>query len=167
MLRVRRAVIGLGSNLGDRAGTLDLAVERLGADPAIAVVGRSPYYITPPAGGPPQDDYINGAVLIETALPAREILGRALTIERTLGRVRPDPVRWGPRTIDLDILWIEGEVINEAGLVVPHPRLRERAFALGPLVDVAPNASDPATGEPYHAMLPARLPLRRAEQAAG
>ncbi len=162
MQRARRVVIGLGSNLGDRAGNLALAVTRLGAEPGVTVLARSPIYVTPPAGGPPQGDYLNGAVLVSTALPGRELLGRTLAIEHGLGRVRPDPVRWGPRTIDLDILWIEGEVLDEPGLTVPHPRLGERAFALRPLLDVAPDAVDPRTGERYAELPAARALLVRA-----
>lgn len=162
MERARRVVIGLGSNLGDRAGNLALAVTRLGDEPGVAVLARSPIYVTPPAGGPPQGDYLNGAVLVLTTLPARELLTRTLAIEHALGRVRPDPVRWGPRTIDLDILWIEGEVHDEPGLTVPHPRLGERAFALRPLLDVVPEAVDPRTGERYAELPASRAPLVRA-----
>lgn len=158
---MRRVVIGLGSNLGDRAGFLDAAIERLRADPEIHVVARSAVYESPPAGGPPQGDYLNAAVLLETSLPGEEILRRTLAIERSLGRVRPPPVPWGPRTIDLDVLWIEGEIIAEPDLGVPHPRLPERAFALRPLLDVAPDARDPRSGQPYSSMPAASAPIRR------
>jgi 2-amino-4-hydroxy-6-hydroxymethyldihydropteridine diphosphokinase len=158
---VRRVVIGLGGNLGDRAATLRAAVAALRADSDLGFLAESPRYETPPAGGPPQPDYLNAAVLLATALPARTILERALAIERALGRVRPDPVRWGPRVIDLDLLWIEGESIREPGLDVPHPRLRERAFALRPLLDVAPDARDPGSGELYASLASAREPIRR------
>lgn len=147
-------MLGLGSNLGDRAGAIDGAVSALRAAPGITVEARSPLYVTPPAGGPPQGDYLNGAVLVTTSLPARDILARTMEIERSLGRIRPDPVRWGPRTIDIDILWIEGECITEPDLEVPHPRLEGRVFALRPLLDVAPDAAHPHTGVPY-ADLPA------------
>jgi len=162
---MRRVVIGLGSNLGNRAGTIASAIERLGADPAVRVVATSPLYESEPAGGPPQGDYLNAAVLIETDLSGREILDRALAVERSLGRVRPAPVAWGPRTIDLDVLWIEGEVIAEPDLDVPHPRLYERPFALRPLLDVAPDARDPRSGAPLAAMPAAAAPLRRAPEA--
>jgi 2-amino-4-hydroxy-6-hydroxymethyldihydropteridine diphosphokinase len=161
--RTRRVVIGIGSNLGDRAGNLALAVARLGEDARVDVLARSLVYVTPPAGGPPQGDYLNCAALVSTALPARELLLRTLAIEHALGRVRPDPVRWGPRTIDLDILWIEGEAIDEPGLTVPHPRLGERAFALRPLLDVVPDAVDPTTGARYADLPAARVPLVRAD----
>ncbi|HLM75178.1 MAG TPA: 2-amino-4-hydroxy-6-hydroxymethyldihydropteridine diphosphokinase [Polyangiaceae bacterium] len=161
---MRRVVIGLGSNLGNREGTIAAAIERLGADPGVRVVAISPVYESEPAGGPPQGDYLNAAVLIETDLPGREILDRALAVERSLGRVRPAPVAWGPRTIDLDVLWIEGEVIAEPDLDVPHPRLAERPFALRPLLDVAPDARDPRDGAAYAAMPAAAAPLRRAPE---
>jgi 2-amino-4-hydroxy-6-hydroxymethyldihydropteridine diphosphokinase len=161
---MRRVVIGLGSNLGNREGTIAAAIERLGADPGVRVVAISPVYESEPAGGPPQGDYLNAAVLIETDLSGREILERALAVERSLGRIRPAPVAWGPRTMDLDLLWIEGEVIAEPDLDVPHPRLAERPFALRPLLDVAPDARDPRDGSAYAAMPAATAPLRRAPE---
>lgn len=150
-------VLGLGSNLGDREENIARAIAAIGARPGVIVRAVSGLYETPPAGGPPQGDYLNGAALVETALAPREMLAACLEVERSLGRIRPDPVRWGPRTIDVDLLWIEGEAVDEADLVVPHPRLRERTFALRPLLDVAPEAVDPRSGEAY-----ARLPAARA-----
>ena len=153
-------VVAFGSNLGDRRATIDAAIAAIAADPDHHLVARSPLYESPPAGGPAQGDYLNGAVLIVTALPARTILDRTLAIEARLGRTRPDAVRWGPRTIDLDVLWIEGETCAEPGLEIPHPRLFERPFALRPLLDVAPDARDPRTGEPLAALPAAHAPLR-------
>lgn len=161
MDHVRRIVIGLGSNLGDRLGTITTAVDQLRAHRGVHVLKRSPIYETPAFGGPPQGDYLNGAVLIVTAEPARGILDWLLAIERGLGRVRPDAERWGPRTIDLDLLWIEGEAVAEPGLHVPHPRLAERVFALRPLLDVAPDAVDFRTGEPLASLPSANLPITR------
>ena len=161
MNHVRRIVIGLGSNLGDRLGALTTAVDQLRAHKDLHVLRRSPLYETPPAGGPPQGDYLNGAVLIVTAEPARGILDWLLAIEQSLGRVRPDPVRWGPRTIDLDLLWIEGEAVSEPGLDVPHPRLAERTFALRPLLDLAPDAVDFRTGQELALLPAASLPITR------
>lgn len=158
---MRRVVLGLGSNLGDRSGFLESAIDKLRTDPDIHVVAQSAIYESPPAGGPPQGDYLNAAVLLETSLSGREILHRALAIERSLGRVRPPPVPWGPRTIDLDLLWIEGEAIAEPDLDVPHPRLTERAFALRPLLDVVPDARDPGSGQSYSSMPAASGPIRR------
>lgn len=160
-VRARRVVLGLGSNLGDREATLEKAIEKLAADPDLRVLGRSFTYETPPAGGPPQGDYLNAAVLVETAIEGRAILERALAIERSLGRTRPDGVHWAPRTIDIDVLWIEGEVIAEPGLQVPHPRLVERVFALRPLLDVAPDAIDPRTGEAFASAPAASGAIRR------
>jgi 2-amino-4-hydroxy-6-hydroxymethyldihydropteridine diphosphokinase len=159
-------VIGLGSNLGDRTASLEAAVARIRADRDLRVLARSPIYETPPAGGPPQGDYLNAAVLVVTALDAREILGRALAIERALGRERSAEVRWGPRTIDLDLLWIEGEAIAEEGLAVPHPRLAERPFALRPLLDLAPDAADVRTGKPYASLPAASAPIAKVAEGS-
>jgi 2-amino-4-hydroxy-6-hydroxymethyldihydropteridine diphosphokinase len=156
----RRIVIGLGSNLGDREANLGRAVSLLREDKDLHVLGRSAVYETAPRGGPPQGDYLNAAVLVVTALDARTLLDRALVIERTLGRVRSSETRWGPRTIDLDLLWIEGEAVEEPGLEVPHPRLGERVFALRPLLDVAPDAVDCRTGEAFATLAEANAPIR-------
>lgn len=145
---------------------LAAAVDRMRADRDLRVLRRSAVYETPPAGGPPQGDYLNAAALIVTSLDAREILERTLAIERALGRTRPDEVRWGPRTIDLDVLWIEGEVVSEPGLSVPHPRLVERPFALQPLLDVAPDASDPRSGARFCDEAAASAPLARVADAS-
>lgn len=138
---------------------LDAAVARLRADRALHVLRRSSVYETPPAGGPPQGDYLNAALLVVTSLDAREILERTLAIEAALGRARSEEMRWGPRTIDLDLLWIEGEAVAEEGLIVPHPRLDERAFAVQPLLDVAPDAVDFRTGRAYATLPAARAPI--------
>lgn len=161
MDHVRRIVIGLGSNLGDRLGAITTAVDQLRTHRDLHVLRRSPLYESPAVGGPPQGDYLNGAVLIVTSEPARVILDWLLEIERSLGRVRPDPVRWGPRTIDLDLLWIEGEAVAEPGLYVPHPRLAERTFALRPLLDLTPDAVDFRTGQAFAELPAASLPITR------
>jgi 2-amino-4-hydroxy-6-hydroxymethyldihydropteridine diphosphokinase len=98
-------------------------------------------------GGPPQPEYLNAAVLLAFDGAPLELLDALLAIEARLGRVRAE--RWGPRTIDLDLLWIDGVAVEDARLEVPHPRLRERAFALVPLLEVAPEARDPRTGVRY------------------
>jgi 2-amino-4-hydroxy-6-hydroxymethyldihydropteridine diphosphokinase len=156
---IRRVVIGLGSNLGDRAATIHEAVERLRADDELHVLELSPLYETAPVGGPSQSDFLNAAVLVLTALDATRLLERLLGIEESLGRVRRE--KNGPRTIDLDILWIEGECVNEETLTVPHPRLAERAFALRPLLDVAPDASDAESGVVFAELPAAKEHLRR------
>jgi 2-amino-4-hydroxy-6-hydroxymethyldihydropteridine diphosphokinase len=156
-----RVILGLGSNLGDREANIAGALRALASCSGVKLVAAAPLYESPPAGGPPQGDYLNGAALVETSLAPGELLAAALEIERSLGRVRPDPVRWGPRTIDIDLLWIEGLAVRDEGLVVPHPRLGERAFALRPLLDLVPDAADPRSGEPYAALPAATAPIRR------
>lgn len=140
-----RAVIGLGSNLGDRLATLREATRRIVA--TAEVLAASPIYETAPVGGPAQGAFLNAALLVSFEGTPRALLDHLLAVEQSLGRVRLE--RWGPRTIDLDVLWIEGVVVAEPGLTVPHPRLTERAFALLPMLDVAPDARDPRTSEPY------------------
>jgi 2-amino-4-hydroxy-6-hydroxymethyldihydropteridine diphosphokinase len=140
-----RIAIGLGANLGDRLGTMREAVERIAR--IAKVVARSTVWETAPVGGPPQPDFLNAAVLVEWEREPVELLEKLLAIEAELGRVRGVPN--GPRTIDLDVLWIEGHVVDEPGLTVPHPRLHLRTFALAPLLEVAPTACDPRTGRRY------------------
>ncbi|HVY48611.1 MAG TPA: 2-amino-4-hydroxy-6-hydroxymethyldihydropteridine diphosphokinase [Minicystis sp.] len=163
-VRPRRVVIGLGANLGDRAGAIEAAVRALAAEPGIGVAARSGVYETAPVGGPPQGDYLNMAVLARSRLGARALVERLLAIEAALGRVRREGERDAPRTIDLDLLWIEGERVDDPGVVVPHPRLAARAFALVPLVDVAPDARDPTTGVRYAELAAAKQPLRRVDR---
>jgi len=145
---ILRAVVGLGANLGDRLATMRAAVQQL---TRVAAVERtSPVYWTTPVGGPSQPEFLNAAALLTYPGPPPALLEALLAIETRLGRVRTE--RWGPRAIDLDLLWIDGIVVDSAALVVPHPRLRERAFALGPLLDLVPDARDPRTGELYVAL---------------
>ena len=132
-----KAVVALGANLGDRLATLREAVRRIGD--FTEVVAASRVYETAPVGGP-GPDYLNAAILIMWSGTAIELLDRLQAIELDLGRVRSPDERNAPRTIDLDILWIENTRIASERLVVPHPRLMERAFALRPLLDVLPNA---------------------------
>jgi 2-amino-4-hydroxy-6-hydroxymethyldihydropteridine diphosphokinase len=143
-----RAVIGLGANLGDRLTTLRGAARAIGEAAQVGrLVGGSRIFETAPVGGPPQPPFLNAAVLVEAEDAPLALLEDLLAIEARFGRVRRE--RWGPRTLDLDLLWIAGTTVNDARLVVPHPRLTERAFALLPLLDVAPDARDPTTGAPY------------------
>jgi 2-amino-4-hydroxy-6-hydroxymethyldihydropteridine diphosphokinase len=145
-----RVVIGVGTNLGDREGSLREAAARIAGIEGVRIVARSRIYETAPVGGPPQPHFLNAAVLVECTLSPPALLEELLRIEVTLGRVRgPDEVRFGPRTLDLDVLWIEGVVQDEPRLTVPHPRLAGRAFALMPMLEVAPGAKDPRTGEPF------------------
>jgi 2-amino-4-hydroxy-6-hydroxymethyldihydropteridine diphosphokinase len=134
-----RVVIGLGSNLEDRESHLAQAILALGE--LGDFVAASTFYETAPIGGPDQGPYLNAAVAIDTNLSARAVLERCLEIEAEHGRERRE--RWGPRTLDLDILLYGHEVIDEDGLKVPHPRLHERRFALEPLLAVWPQATMP------------------------
>jgi 2-amino-4-hydroxy-6-hydroxymethyldihydropteridine diphosphokinase len=139
------AVIGLGANLGDPAGSLRLAVRELAW--VGRVTRRSALYRTLPVGGPPQPDFFNAAVRLFYLGTPEALLVEMHRIERLAGRERRE--RWGPRTLDLDMLWIEGVCVEQPGLSVPHARLRERPFALRPLLDVAPEATDPGDGTAY------------------
>jgi 2-amino-4-hydroxy-6-hydroxymethyldihydropteridine diphosphokinase len=146
-----RYVIGLGANLGDRLGTLKSAVLALGAH---GEVQRLSHVYETPALGPPQPDYLNAAVLLGTSLPPRALLGELLRIEQRHGRERRE--RWGPRTLDLDLLLSPGLTLEEPGLSLPHPELGRRSFALVPLLDVLPDARDDLSGASYAELL-ARL----------
>jgi 2-amino-4-hydroxy-6-hydroxymethyldihydropteridine diphosphokinase len=127
-----RAFLALGSNLGDRAVTLAGAIASLDGVAAV-----SPVYETAPVGGPEQGPYLNQVVEIDTALAPRELLDVCHRLEAAAGRVRAE--RWGPRTLDVDILWIDGVTVDEPDLAVPHPRMWSRRFVLAPLRDLAPD----------------------------
>lgn len=145
-----RVVIGLGSNLGDRRATMRDAVRRIAH--VATVTARSRVYETAPIGLVEQPSFLNAAIAVEGALGPLALLDALLRIERELGRDRSgDAVRWGPRTIDLDVLWIDGVAFDDPRLAVPHPRVTERAFAMVPLLEVAPGARDPRTGSAYFA----------------
>jgi 2-amino-4-hydroxy-6-hydroxymethyldihydropteridine diphosphokinase len=107
----------------------------------------SPVYATAPVGGVPQPEFLNAAALVQYDGTPEELLDGLLAIEHKLGRIRRE--KWGPRTIDLDLLWGEGVVLESARLTLPHPHLHERAFAIAPLLDLVPDATDPRTGERY------------------
>jgi 2-amino-4-hydroxy-6-hydroxymethyldihydropteridine diphosphokinase len=140
-----KVVVGFGANLGDRLGTMRAALRALAGQ--ARVEATSCVYATAPVG-PPQPDYLNAAALVTWDGTPEGLMSELLTIEASLGRVR-EGERFGPRTIDLDVLWIEGVALDGEGLTVPHPRLAERAFALAPMLEVAPGARDPRTGEAY------------------
>jgi 2-amino-4-hydroxy-6-hydroxymethyldihydropteridine diphosphokinase len=144
-----RAVIGLGSNLGDRESHLTQAISALRDHGE--VMATSSFYETAPVGGPDQGPYLNAVVAIETSLTARALLAECLRIEAAHGRKRGE--RWGPRTLDLDILLFGVDTIDEDGLKVPHPRLRERRFVLEPLLEAWPQATMP-DGTPVASFLP-------------
>lgn len=131
-------VLGLGANIGECRATIAAAIDRLNAHPEIRVAAVSGLYETPPWGKTDQPAFLNAAVRVDTTLPPRDLLEVVLAIERALGRDRRE--RWGPRLIDVDILLYGTEEIGDPSLVVPHPHLAERAFALAPLLDVLPQA---------------------------
>jgi 2-amino-4-hydroxy-6-hydroxymethyldihydropteridine diphosphokinase len=131
------AILGLGGNVGDVTATLDRAVDLLCNDGQVRVVRRSSNYRTPPWGVAAQPPFINLCLIVDTALPPRALLDRAFGVERQLGRDRRREQRWGPRTIDIDLLAYDDVAIDEPGLTLPHPRLFERAFVLVPLAEIA------------------------------
>ena len=132
------AYVGLGANLGDREATIRRAVELLAATPGIEIVAVSTLRETDPVGYADQPRFLNGAVALETALAPRALLDRLLAVERELGRVRGEGLRFGPRAIDLDLPLHGDEVVGGPGLVLPHPRLAERRFVLEPLHELDP-----------------------------
>lgn len=140
-----RAYVGLGANLGPKEVTLLRAVDLLAGEPGVEVLAVSQLHETQPVGNTDQPDFLNGALSVDTSLSPRELLDALLRVEQELGRVRDDE-RWGPRTIDLDLLVYGDEIVDEPGLRVPHPRLHERRFALEPLVDLEPELVVPGLG---------------------
>jgi len=134
--------IALGSNLGDSLQTLELAVERLDQIAGI-VRARSHWYLTA-AVGPPQPDYLNGCVVLQTILNPHNLLNMALAIEQEFGRERRE--RWGARTLDLDLLLFDDLILDTPTLQIPHPRMNQRAFVLVPLAEIAPTWVEPVTG---------------------
>jgi 2-amino-4-hydroxy-6-hydroxymethyldihydropteridine diphosphokinase len=139
-----RALIALGSNLGDREANLRRALAHLEAEGAARVVAVSAFVETDPVG-PPQPRYLNGAAVVETPLGPRALLAALQRAEAAAGR-RPGGVRWGPREADLDLLLHGDAVVDEPGLVVPHPRMAERRFVLGPAAEVAREMRHPRLG---------------------
>ncbi len=141
-----RAAIGLGANLGDAVGTLHAAIAALDALPGTRVVATSRLYRTPAWGVTAQPDFINAVAVVDTELAPRDLLDALLAIERDFGRVRVEGERWGPRTLDLDLLLHGDAIVDAPGLRVPHPHLHERAFALLPLLEAWPDATIPGIG---------------------
>ena len=165
--RTLRAVVSLGANLGDAAAALQDAVHALELHPRIEVLAGSPLYVTAPVGGVEQPDFHNAAVLVETSLPPRELLAVCQGIEVAAGRTRE--VRWGPRTLDLDLIAAhdarDGAAVihDDAILTLPHPRAAERAFVLAPWADIDPDASLTTVAGPQ----PVRTLLDRLADAGG
>jgi 2-amino-4-hydroxy-6-hydroxymethyldihydropteridine diphosphokinase len=141
---VTPVVLALGSNIGDRLANLQGGVDALCAEPGLQDVAVSPVYETIPVGGPDQPDYLNAVLVAATSLPARAILDRSQAAEAGLGRVRAE--RWGPRTLDVDVIVYGSQVSADPGLTLPHPRAHERAFVLAPWHDVDPLAMIPGRG---------------------
>ncbi len=133
-----RAFIAVGSNLGPRHATIHAGLRDLGRTPGIRILRVSSLIQTDPVGPPSQGPYLNGAAELATTLEPRALLDTMLGIERIHGRDRSGTQRWGPRTLDLDLLWYEGVTIDEPGLILPHPRMAERPFVLIPLREIAP-----------------------------
>ncbi len=144
MILSGKSAIALGSNLGDSLDILQSAVQLLDQTPGIELLARSSWYRTK-AVGPPQPDYLNGCVLLQVQMSPQQLLATLLEIEAKFGRVRQE--RWGPRTLDLDLLLFDDVVLHSPHLQIPHPRMRERAFVLVPLAEIAPNWLEPVSGK--------------------
>lgn len=139
---VKTCAIALGSNLGDSCAILEAAIETLAHTPGILVTAKSSWYKTK-AVGPVQPDYVNGCVTLQALMPPQPLLETLLKIEQKFGRIRQE--RWGPRTLDLDLLLYDDLILQTPTLEIPHPRMRERAFVLVPLAEIAPNWLDPVS----------------------
>ncbi|MBQ0985324.1 2-amino-4-hydroxy-6-hydroxymethyldihydropteridine diphosphokinase [Streptomyces sp. F63] len=161
----KRAVIALGSNLGNRLETLQGAVDALEDTPGVRVKAVSPVYETEPWGVDPgsQPSYFNAVVLVKTTLPPGSLLERAQAVEEAFERVRDE--RWGPRTLDVDIVAYQDVISDDPALTLPHPRVHQRAFVLAPWHDVEPAAEVPGHGpvEELLADIPGQGVERRAD----
>jgi 2-amino-4-hydroxy-6-hydroxymethyldihydropteridine diphosphokinase len=133
------ALIALGGNVGDVRANFDRAVAMLCDGAAVRLKARSADYRTPPWGVADQPPFLNAVIAVASALPPHDLFARALKIERALGRDRSNEVRWGPRTLDIDLLAYDGLILTDPDLTLPHPRLFERAFVLVPLAEIAPD----------------------------
>ena len=140
----RQAVLALGSNLGDRQDILQGGVDAIAGIEGVRLTRVSPVYETVPVGGPPQPDYLNAVVLADVTIPSLDLLDRLHEVEAAFDRVRV--VRWGPRTLDIDVIAVAGEQSDDPDLTLPHPRAHERAFVLAPWHDVDPDAVLPGYG---------------------
>lgn len=136
MMQFTKCAIALGSNLGNSLATLKAALETLDNTPGITLKSRSNWYLTAPVG-PPQPDYINACAVLNVQLTPQQLLEILLTIETQLGRIRRE--KWGPRTLDLDLLLFDRLILETPRLTLPHPRMLERAFVLVPLAEIAPD----------------------------
>lgn len=143
-----QAYLGLGSNIGDREQQLLKAIDLIGHIKGIKVTKQSPIYETAPVGYTDQPNFLNLCLEVETALSPQQLLKHCLDIEQQLHRVRE--IRWGPRTLDIDILLYGDNIIETDNLSVPHPRMQERAFVLIPLNDIASDKKDPRLNQKIH-----------------
>jgi len=143
-MKARQAVVALGSNLGDRHDILQGGVDAIAGIEGVRLTRVSPVYETVPVGEPPQPDYLNAVVLADVTIPSRELLDELHETEAAFDRIRV--VRWGPRTLDIDIITVAGERSDDPDLTLPHPRAHERAFVLAPWHDVDPDAVLPGWG---------------------
>lgn len=146
------SAIALGSNIGDSVGILEAAIKTLAQTPGILLDAKSSWYKTK-AVGPPQPDYINGAAILRLEMTPQLLLKTLLQIENKFGRVRQE--RWEPRTLDLDLLLYDDLILNTPNLQLPHPRMRERAFVLVPLAEIAPDWVEPISGCPIKQLVKA------------
>lgn len=142
-MKSTKCAIALGSNLGDSLTILKSAIETLNNSPEIEVKSHSSWYQTAPVG-PPQPDYINACAILEVTLEPQQLLAKLLEIEIKFNRIRQE--KWGPRTLDLDLLLYDNLVLETPTLTLPHPRMTERAFVLVPLAEIAPDWVHPVTG---------------------
>jgi 2-amino-4-hydroxy-6-hydroxymethyldihydropteridine diphosphokinase len=148
-LILHKCAIALGSNLGDSRSILSHAINRLQTSPQIELIAVSSWYLTAPIG-PPQPDYLNGCATLHTSLTPLALLNTLHAIETEFGRVRQE--HWGARTLDLDLLLYEQQIIDTPSLQLPHPRMNERAFVLIPLVEIAPDWIDPRSAQSIAAL---------------
>lgn len=151
-----RAFVGVGSNLGDRWARLALAARALRATPRVALIRASRVWDSAPVG-PPQPRYLNAVLELETGLPPRQLLAALREVERAAGRERR--LRWGPRTLDLDLLLYADLVLQVVGLTVPHPAIASRRFVLAPLAELGPDRPVPGTGATVAQLLASAPPL--------
>lgn len=140
----RRTVLSLGSNVGDRLDNLQEAIDALFDAPGLDFIALSPVYETKPVGGPEQEDYLNVVIVVNSRVAPESLLERVLAIEDAMDRTRT--IRWGPRTLDIDIVVMGDMTSDDPELLLPHPRAKERAFVLRPWSDLEPDATLPGHG---------------------